>query len=182
MEALFPLKLERKIKWGRASFISFSLSTEVWLQLQPRYSITVLEMARGASPQLTTHFGLLTSCMKSRKQTNPINVDKSTDGLKKKTSFHIETHRTTGTFQLCTAAGKFYTWLYQVRAGGVAGDSQRGPEIQGDGLQSCRARDGAERIGCNHLSFSRAGSRVGHRKQWHKSRRDLGPCALLVKQ
>lgn len=121
MEALFPLKLERKIKWGRASFISFSLSTEVWLQLQPRYSIAVLEMARGASPQLTTHFGLLTSCMKSRKQTNPINVDKSTDGLKKKTSFPMETHRTTGTFQLCTAAGKFYTWLYQVRAGRVLG-------------------------------------------------------------
>lgn len=163
MEALFPLKLERKIKWGRASFILFSLSTEFWLQSQPRYIIAVLEMARGASPQLTTHFRLLTSCMKSRKQTNPINVDKSTHVLKKKASFHIETGRTSGTLQICTAAGKFYIWLYQVVAGRVLGRARE--VVKAEGMDSGAAEPGMElSTGCDNLSFRRAVSRVGHRK------------------
>lgn len=144
MEALFLLRLERKMKWGRESFISFSLNTEFWLQSQSQCIIAGLEMARAASPQLTAHFGLLTSCMKSRKQTNPVNVDKSTHALKKKTSFHIETGRTPGTLQICTAAGKFFTWLSQVGAGGVPGKARE--VVKSEVTDSGAAEPGAERI------------------------------------
>lgn len=90
--------------------------------------------------------------MKSRTQTNPISVDKSTHVLKKKKNFffQIETGRTTAPLQIYTAVEKFYTWLHQIGVDGILG---KGCEIQGDGLQSNRDRIRAEYIGCDNLSF-----------------------------
>lgn len=132
-EASFPFKLERKFKWGRESFISFFTITEFWHQWQPEYITAVLEMARGTSLQLTTHLQLPASWVKSRNQTNPINVDKSAHVLKKKKSFPIETGRAAGAPDL-HSCGKVLYLTSSNWGGRSVGKSRRGFEIWGDGL------------------------------------------------
>lgn len=75
--------------------------------------------------QLTIHFWLLTSWMKSRKQTNSINVDKSTHVLKKKKKlFRLKQAGPLALFRSAQLWENFCTWLHQIGVGGVLGEAR----------------------------------------------------------
>ena len=130
--------------------------------------------------QPTTGLQLPASWMKSRKQANPINVDKSTHALEKKRSFQIETGRAAGTLrsaQLWESSRPDFTKLGWV-------ECWRKPERFWNlrwwtPEQWARIIPGY--IGCDNLSFRRAMSRLSCGKEWCKRWRDWGTLLCLTR-